>query len=63
MALAPGSYSVGGVAYNYRSASTTADAGLAAGAKAYTITSTDNEAYVFTLLSAVFIGMAIHAHH
>ena len=42
VALAPGSYSVGGVAYNYRSASRTADAVLAAGAKAYTITSTDN---------------------
>lgn len=42
VALVAGSYSVGGVAYNYRSASVTANAALAAGAKAYTITSTDN---------------------
>ena len=41
VALVAGSYTVGGVAYNYRSASRTANAALAAGAKAYTITSTD----------------------
>ena len=41
VALLPGSYAVGGVTYNYRSASVTANAALAAGAKAYTITSTD----------------------
>ncbi len=40
--LVAGSFSVGGVAYNYRSASLTANAVLAAAAKAYTITSTDN---------------------
>jgi hypothetical protein len=42
VALSPGAFSVGGVAYNYRSASLTANATLTAGAKAYTITSTDN---------------------
>jgi hypothetical protein len=42
VALLPGSYTVGGATYNYRSASITANAALAAGAKAYTITSTDN---------------------
>jgi len=42
VALVAGSYSVGGVTYNYRSASTTANAALAAGAKAYSIFSTDN---------------------
>jgi hypothetical protein len=40
--LLAGSFSVGGVAYNRRSASVTANAALAAGAKAYSITSTDN---------------------
>jgi len=42
--LVAGSFSVGGVAYNRRSASITANAVLAAGAKAYSITSTDNAA-------------------
>jgi hypothetical protein len=42
--LVAGSYTVGGVTYTYRSASITANAALAAGAKAYTITSTDNAA-------------------
>jgi hypothetical protein len=41
VALVSGSFAVGGVTYNYRSASLTANAALAAGAKAYTITSTD----------------------
>lgn len=41
VALASGTFTVGGVAYNYRSASLTANATLVAGAKAYTITSTD----------------------
>jgi hypothetical protein len=41
LALVAGSYTIGGVAYNYRSASVTANAVLAAGAKAYTITATD----------------------
>jgi hypothetical protein len=44
VALVAGAYSVGGTAYNYRSASITANAALAAGAKAYSITSTDNAA-------------------
>jgi hypothetical protein len=39
--LVLGSYTVGGVTYNYRSASRTANGTLAAGAKAYSITSTD----------------------
>jgi hypothetical protein len=42
--LVAGSYTVGGVTYTYRSASITANSALAAGAKAYTITSTDNAA-------------------
>ncbi|HYI65303.1 MAG TPA: hypothetical protein VEW95_00100 [Candidatus Limnocylindrales bacterium] len=41
VALVAGSYSIGGVTYNYRSASLTANAVLTAGAKAYTITATD----------------------
>jgi hypothetical protein len=41
VALSAGAFTVGGVAYNYRSASLTANATLTAGAKAYTISSTD----------------------
>lgn len=41
VALTAGSYSVGGTTYNYRSASLTANAALAAGAKTYSITSSD----------------------
>ena len=41
VALVAGSFSIGGVAYGYRSASVTANAVLAAGAKAYTVTATD----------------------
>jgi hypothetical protein len=41
VALVAGSYSIGGVSYNYRSASVTANATLTAGAKAYTVTATD----------------------
>ena len=41
LALVAGSYSIGGISYNYRSASVTANAVLAEGAKAYTITATD----------------------
>ncbi len=41
VALVAGAYSIGGTTYNYRSASLTANAVLAAGAKAYTITATD----------------------
>ena len=44
VALSAGTFTVGGVAYNYRSASLTANGTLTAGAKAYTITSTDNAA-------------------
>jgi len=39
--LTAGAYSIGGVSYNYRSASITANAALTAGAKAYTIAATD----------------------
>ena len=39
--LTAGAYSVGGVAYNYRSALQTANAALTASPKAYTITTTD----------------------
>ncbi len=41
VALVAGSYTVGGVSYNYRTASLTANGTLAEGSKAYTITSTD----------------------
>ena len=44
VALSAGAFTVGGIAYNYRSASLTANGTLTAGAKAYTITSTDNAA-------------------
>jgi hypothetical protein len=40
-ALSSGSFVVGGVTYNYRSAQITANAGLAAGAKAFSITAAD----------------------
>ena len=40
--LVAGSYTVEGVTYGFRSASLTANAALTAGAKAYTLTSTDN---------------------
>jgi hypothetical protein len=39
--LASGSFSAGGVSYNYRSAGLTADAALAPGAKAFTVTAGD----------------------
>jgi hypothetical protein len=41
VALVPGSFTIGGVAYNYRSASVTASNPLAAGSKSYTITASD----------------------
>ncbi len=41
VALSPGSFSAGGVSYDYRSAAMTADATLAAGAKPFTVTATD----------------------
>ncbi|HEV7687379.1 MAG TPA: hypothetical protein VGQ80_12455, partial [Acidimicrobiia bacterium] len=45
VSLTAGSYSVGGVSYNYRSALQTAPNPLAAGGKTYTITSTDVLSY------------------
>lgn len=42
--LVAGSFSVGGVSYNHRTASITANAVLVAGSQSYTITSTDNTA-------------------
>jgi hypothetical protein len=44
VALVSGSYSAGGVAYNYRTAALTAAATIAAGSYAFTITSTDSAA-------------------
>lgn len=41
VALVAGAYSVGGVSYNYRSASLTANGTLTAGTYAYTVTATD----------------------
>lgn len=49
VALVPGAYTIGGVAYSYRSASLTANAVLTAGAKAYTVTATDNASNVTTV--------------
>jgi hypothetical protein len=42
ISLVAGSYTVEGVTYGYRTASLTANAGLTAGSKSYTLTSTDN---------------------
>ena len=44
MTLTAGSFSAGGVSYGYRSATLTADAVLAEGTKAFTVTATDNAA-------------------
>ena len=41
VALVSGSYTMSGLAYNYRSASKTSDVGLTAGSKTYTVTATD----------------------
>ena len=41
VALSSGSYTTSGLAYNYRSASKTSDAGLTPGAKTYTVTAVD----------------------
>jgi hypothetical protein len=41
LTLTAGTFSIGGVSYGYRSAAVTANATLAAGAKAFTITATD----------------------
>ena len=42
--VSAGAYTVGGVSYNYRSTSRTANATLAEGLQAYSVTSTDNAA-------------------
>jgi hypothetical protein len=44
VALAPGSFSAGGVSYGFRSAQLTAGAGLSAGSKAYSVSATDSAA-------------------
>jgi hypothetical protein len=49
VALVAGAYTIGGVAYTYRSASLTANAVLTAGSKAYTITATDTASNVATV--------------
>ena len=41
VALVSGSYTMSGLAYNYRSASKTSDVGLTAGSKTYTVTTDD----------------------
>ncbi|HYH28224.1 MAG TPA: hypothetical protein VEA19_05565 [Actinomycetota bacterium] len=41
VAMSSGSFTIGGVTYNYRSAQLTADAGLTHGAKTFSITATD----------------------
>jgi hypothetical protein len=46
--LVAGAYTVGGVAYSYRSASLTANAVISEGSKAYSIRATDNAANVTT---------------
>jgi hypothetical protein len=49
VALVAGAYTIGGVAYTYRSASLTANVVIAAGVKAYTVTATDNASNVTTV--------------
>jgi hypothetical protein len=44
VALTAGSFSAGGTSYGYRSAALSADAALAAGARSFTVTATDNAA-------------------
>ena len=48
VAMVAGSYTIGGVSYTYRSSSVNADATLAEGAKAYSITATDGAANTVT---------------
>ena len=50
-----GVYSVNGVSYNYRSASLTANAVLAAGAKTFSVTATDNVALATTVSGSVTV--------
>jgi hypothetical protein len=44
VAMTAGSFTAGGVSYNYRSASLTANAGLSAGAKTFSVAANDNAA-------------------
>ncbi len=53
--LTAGSFSAGGVSYGYRSAALSADAVLAAGSQAFTITATDNALNAASLGSTVTI--------
>ncbi len=55
VALVAGSYSAGGVAYNYRTATLTASSSLATGSYAFTITSTDSAANAGTQSYAVTV--------
>lgn len=48
VSLIAGTYSVDGVSYGYRSASLTANAGLTAGAKAFSVTATDGVGHTAT---------------
>jgi hypothetical protein len=53
--LAAGSFTAGGVSYGYRSAALGADAVLAAGAKGFTVTATDNAANANTFTGSVTV--------
>ena len=53
--LTAGSFSAGGVSYGYRSAPLNADAILAAGAKSFTVTATDNAANANTFAGSVTV--------
>lgn len=55
VALAAGTFTVGGVAYNRRSAALTANATLAAGARAYAVTATDAAANARTTSFSVTV--------
>ena len=61
VALVAGSYTAGGVAYNYRTAPLTADSTLAAGSYAFTITSTDKAANAETQSFAVTVDNTVPA--
>ncbi|HWA52951.1 MAG TPA: hypothetical protein VG816_02125, partial [Solirubrobacterales bacterium] len=53
--LSAGSFSAGGASYNYRSAALSADAVLAAGSKAFTVTATDNALNAVSLKGSVSV--------
>jgi hypothetical protein len=53
--LVAGSFSAGGISYGYRSATLTANAVLAEGAKAFTVTATDNAANANSLAGSVTV--------